>query len=137
MDRSGSKDCRRAGKLLENGETSTAPSAEAELARTLFMQRRWRDAAFGQDLFGEPAWDMLLTLFLAHEAGPPFTIYSLCSQTPVPLSTAHRWMLVLIGKSLLVRIGDPHDRRRSYVYLSAAGTRRTREFLRTVLRRTG
>ena len=101
------------------------------------MQRRWRDAAFGQDLFGEPAWDMLLTLFLAHEEGRHVTVSSLCSQTPVPVSTAHRWMLVLIGKGLLVRMGDPHDRRRSYVYLSADGTRRTREFLRTVLRRTG
>jgi DNA-binding MarR family transcriptional regulator len=101
------------------------------------MQRRQRDAAFGKELFGEPAWDMLLTLFLAHVEGRHVSVSSLCFETAVPATTAHRWMLALIGKGLLVRIGDPDDRRRSHVYLSADAARRTHKLLRDMLRSTG
>lgn len=82
---------------------------------------------------GEPAWDMLLTLFVAQAEGRHLPVSALCLATPVPVTTAHRWILVLTGSGLAVRIGDPEDGRRSYVYLFADGLRRTGRVLRDVL----
>ena len=39
------------------------------VAERLYAERRRRDAQFPPGLFGEPAWDLLLALFIAHEDG--------------------------------------------------------------------
>lgn len=41
------------------------PPAAIEEARRLYRLRRMRDAQFGAELFGEPAWDLLLDLYIA------------------------------------------------------------------------
>ena len=38
-------------------------------AERLYAERRRRDALFPPDLFGEPAWDLLLAMFTARERG--------------------------------------------------------------------
>ena len=59
-----------------NGETRSSArrgtgtvelSAEGRLARRLLEARRKREEMLGADLFRDPAWDILLDLFLAHE----------------------------------------------------------------------
>lgn len=42
-----------------------ASSDAVEEARRLYRLRRMRDAQFGTELFGEPAWDLLLDLYIA------------------------------------------------------------------------
>jgi hypothetical protein len=39
------------------------------VAERLYAERRRRDEHFPPGLFGEPAWDLLLALFIAHEDG--------------------------------------------------------------------
>jgi DNA-binding MarR family transcriptional regulator len=39
------------------------------VADRLYSERRKRDSLFPPGLFGEPAWDLLLALFVAHEDG--------------------------------------------------------------------
>lgn len=100
-------------------EAPVEPSAGAvRCARRLLAGRRLRNRTFGEDLFGEPAWEMLLILFIAHDERRHVTVSDLCAEVPVPTTTAHRWMLTLLGKKLLIRVDDPGDGRRSHVYLA-------------------
>jgi DNA-binding MarR family transcriptional regulator len=44
------------------------------VAERLYDERRRRDARFPPGLFGEPAWDLLLALFVAYEDGRDLTL---------------------------------------------------------------
>jgi len=44
------------------------------VAERLYEERRRRDAKFPPGLFGEPAWDLLLALFVAYEDGRDLTL---------------------------------------------------------------
>lgn len=50
------------------------------LARQAYALRRKRAAIFGNpELFGEPAWDILLDLYIAHAEAKPVSVSSACS----------------------------------------------------------
>jgi hypothetical protein len=89
-------------------------------ARQTYRDRRRRDAIFGDaDLFGEPAWDILLDLFIAAREGKRISITSACIGAAAPSTTALRWLNVLEREGLIERQGDARDMRRSYVRLTA------------------
>jgi hypothetical protein len=57
------------------------------------MLRRRRDgAAPVKGLFGEPAWDILLDLFIAHCRGDDLQVSSVCIEASVPSTTILRWI---------------------------------------------
>ncbi|MBY0521374.1 MAG: winged helix DNA-binding protein [Sphingomonas sp.] len=91
-----------------------------DLAAQVYAARRARDACFGADavLFGEPAWDILLELHSAQTTGRDTSITSACFASNVPNTTALRYLGNLEAHGLIVRRGDPGDRRRSVVSLS-------------------
>lgn len=95
------------------------PSAPTSLAQKFIGLRRQRDKIFGSGLFGEPAWDMLLDLFIAREKRwRPVSISSLCIASAVPQTTALRWIAVMVEQGLLIRDTDPFDGRRVFVRLA-------------------
>ena len=61
-----------------------------EAARQLYHSRRLRDRIFGSDLFADPAWDILLDLFIAQREDRKVTISSACAAASAPTSTAAR-----------------------------------------------
>lgn len=75
--------------------------------------RMRRNDLVGAPLFRDPAWDMLLELFVAHERGEELTITSLCYAAGVPLSTGTRQFQKLEQYGLATRHGDCKDTRRS------------------------
>ncbi len=89
-------------------------------ARTHLDARRARARFLPVDLFGEPAWDLLLDLFIAGEEGKPISITSACIASGVPSTTALRWIGVLDERGLISRDPDPEDGRRIYVSLTEA-----------------
>ncbi|WP_199797827.1 MarR family winged helix-turn-helix transcriptional regulator [Porphyrobacter sp. HT-58-2] len=92
------------------------------LARRAYALRRKRAAIFGNpDLFGEPAWDILLDLFIAHAEGKPVSVSSACIGSAAPATTGLRWLGVLADEGLVVREGDASDQRRVLVRLTATG----------------
>lgn len=92
------------------------------LARRAYALRRKRAAIFGNpDLFGEPAWDILLDLFIAHAEGKSVSVSSACIGSAAPATTGLRWLGVLADEGLVVREGDASDQRRVLVRLTAAG----------------
>ncbi|MBF9150198.1 MarR family transcriptional regulator [Novosphingobium jiangmenense] len=94
----------------------------ADLARSAYRDRRRRSNIFGDPtLFGEPAWDILLDLFIAAKERKRLPVTSACIGAAVPATTALRWLTVLEEKGLIVRENDLSDARRVFVRLSSDG----------------
>lgn len=81
------------------------------------------------DIFGEPAWDILLDLFIAHERRQPICLSDASLGAGVPLSTAQRWVKQLLDRGLLVRHSDGRDHRRVLVSLSEHAVKLMRSYL--------
>jgi hypothetical protein len=103
----------------QHGAQWTGPGqVSAERVRDVLRARRLRSRFFPDDLFADPAWDMLLDLFYAELAHHRVAVSSLCVAAAVPPTTALRWLNTLVKGGLVVRRGDPHDARRVFVELA-------------------
>lgn len=90
----------------------------AALVRRLIRLRRDRDRHLPAELFGDPAWDMLLDLTAARMEQVDVPVSSLCLAAAVPTTTALRWVRSLSEAGLFVRRTDPADARRAFITLS-------------------
>jgi DNA-binding MarR family transcriptional regulator len=95
-----------------------APAVSADTVRAVIRARRLRSRFFADDLFADPAWDMLLDLLQAEIAQLRVPVSSLCIAAAVPATTALRWLKTMTDKGLFVRRADPHDGRRVFVELA-------------------
>lgn len=105
-------------------KSPSARPARSKLAaaRRVYAMRRKRAAIFGNpDLFGEPAWDILLDLYIAHAEGKQVSVSSACIGSAAPPTTGLRWLGVLADEGLVVREADAGDNRRVLVRLTPAG----------------
>jgi hypothetical protein len=103
------------------------------LARHAYNLRRKRNAIFGNaDLFGEPAWDILLDLFIAQAEGKSVSVSSACIGSAAPATTGLRWLGLLADEGLVVRENDPEDNRRVMVRLTSSGTTAMERFFNEV-----
>jgi hypothetical protein len=103
------------------------------LARQAYNLRRKRAAIFGNaELFGEPAWDILLDLFIAQAEGKSVSVSSACIGSAAPATTGLRWLGVLADEGLVVRENDPEDHRRVMVRLTPSGTAAMERFFNEV-----
>src|SRR5690348_7283374 len=75
-------------------------------AKDIFHLRRVRTQRFGRAMFGEPAWDMLLSLYIGERQGCPQTITQLTGFSDVTLKVALRWVDHLFTEGLVVSEGD-------------------------------
>ena len=93
--------------------------AFAEMARAAYAKRRKRTTIFGDpELFGEPAWDILLDLYIAQVEEKSVSVSSACIGSASPPTTGLRWLGVLADQGLLEREHDPQDQRRVLVRLT-------------------
>lgn len=81
--------------------------------------RRLRAQLFGENLFADPAWDMLLDLAVARAQAKQVSVMALCHASGVPSTTALRWIRLLEEAGLVLREDDARDRRRSNIRLSS------------------
>lgn len=114
------------------------PAARSErrylaLARQAYALRRKRAAIFGNpELFGEPAWDILLDLYISHAESKSVSVSSACIGSAAPATTGLRWLGVLADEGLVVRENDPEDNRRVLVRLTAKGVTAMERFFDAV-----
>lgn len=92
-----------------------SPVSLPQFVARLRRLRMRRNELFGAPLFRDPAWDMLLELFVAHEGGRQVSVSSLCYASGVPLTTALRQIARLEKHGLIERRGDKADNRRCLV----------------------
>ncbi len=104
------------------GSARRSEKALLKAAKLTYNLRRSRSKLFKDDsLFGEPAWDILLDLFIADLKGVKLSITDACIGSAVPNTTALRWITILQQAELLTREGDPRDARRAYLTLTERG----------------
>jgi len=106
---------RQAAPAVPAGDT---PQVPADAVRQIIRARRLRGKFFEDDLFADPAWDMLLDLLQAEIAQLRVPVSSLCIAAAVPATTALRWLKTMTDKGIFVRRADPYDGRRVFVELS-------------------
>lgn len=120
-------------RLSADEQSGTGPELDPveslRLVREILRSRRRRNEIFGEDLFGEPAWDLLLELYAAEITQQRVSISSACIASAVPPTTALRWIEKLEKEGWIGREGDPLDRRRYWVFLKEQGIVAMRKYL--------
>jgi DNA-binding MarR family transcriptional regulator len=112
------------GETWGTGGSAAQPSTPRQtmpppqLVRQIIANRQARARFFDAELFGDPAWDMLLDLAAAHGEGAQVSVTSLCIAAAVPTTTALRWLTQMVESGLFIRVPDPADRRRAFIALS-------------------
>jgi DNA-binding MarR family transcriptional regulator len=91
--------------------------------------RRLRFRYFKRAMFGEPAWEILLTLYITEGAEGRQSIGRLADLIETPLSTTARWIDYLERERLVEREPHPTDKRVIYIRLLA----KARELLEAYL----
>jgi hypothetical protein len=117
-------------KPAASGEA--APPLNVEVVRSVIRARRLRARYFSEELFADPAWDMLLDLLQAELAQLRVPVSSLCIAAAVPATTALRWIKTMTEQGLFLRRADPHDGRRVFVELAPVASEAMRRYFADV-----
>ena len=112
--------------------TGDAPDIAIEDVRAVIRARRMRSRYFSEELFADPAWDMLLDLLQAEIAQLRVPVSSLCIAAAVPATTALRWLKSMTAQGIFLRRADPHDGRRVFVELSPHASQAMRRYFADV-----
>jgi hypothetical protein len=109
-------------KPSDSPEAGNRPANDSEasqlgaIARKVSADRHRRSEIAGtSDLFGEPAWDILLNLFIADCEGRRLSVNAVCADAGAPESTALRWITILEKRGMIVREDAPE---RAFIKLS-------------------
>jgi hypothetical protein len=120
----------------ERVQTARRPIAPAEVsaqsvaaARRMIRERLRRGQFFKTALFADPAWDMMLDIFIAEAEGRETPVMNLCLSSQVPETTTLRWVRTLEQAGIFVRQKDEHDQRRVLVRLSPAAAKAMASYL--------
>jgi DNA-binding MarR family transcriptional regulator len=108
------------------------PEVSVEMLRAIIRARRLRGRYFDEELFADPAWDMLLDLLYAEISNLRVPVSSLCIAAAVPATTALRWLKTMVLQGIFVRQADPHDGRRVFVELAPSSSEALRRYFADV-----
>lgn len=122
-----------------NFECRTAPGAAPDHAQQraharasaerLYAERRRRDDHFPDGLFGEPAWDLLLAMFMAREKGQPMILCRAYRAAKVSDTTGRRLLDRLEEEGLITRRQAPRSRKMRIVELTGDAVERLVAYL--------
>ena len=104
------------------------PQVSADTVRSVIRARRLRARYFQEEMFADPAWDMLLDLLQAELAQLRVPVSSLCIAAAVPATTGLRWLKTMTQQGMFVRRADPHDGRRVFVELAPQASQALRRY---------
>lgn len=105
-------------------------SATLNAAREVVEFRRRRNQRFAQEgVFEDPAWDILLAIFVDEGVGKQVPVSSACHASNVAVTTALRYINRLVEVGLIERQDDAVDKRRTLLKLTVTGHRKMCELL--------
>lgn len=118
-----------AGKLRSQPSAGEQPrlfwpesqGAMSKAVASILTLRNRRAKHLDASLFGEPAWDMLLTLFKAHLSRTDLTVEQVCRSGCPYESTARRWLAVLVDHGLVEVAREGRDELLRTVCLTEQG----------------
>lgn len=99
------------------------------VAEQLYSDRRRRDEQFPPGLFGEPAWDLLLALFAAHEEGRDLDLPAAYAAARVGPDDGPAVIDRLVAAGMVERGRARHDKRRHSVLLTEEAIKRLGDYL--------
>jgi DNA-binding MarR family transcriptional regulator len=106
------------GDAVPRPMPARVPEVSAQAVGAVIRARRKRSHYFPDDLFADPAWDILLELLHAEACQRRVSVSSLCLAAAVPATTALRWVKTMERQGFLTRRDDPCDGRRVFVELT-------------------
>ena len=122
-----------APRLMEQpAAAADLPQVSADTVRTVIRARRLRARYFDEEMFADPAWDMLLDLLQAELTQLRVPVSSLCIAASVPATTALRWLKTMTQQGIFERRADPHDGRRVFVELAPQASQALRRYFADV-----
>ena len=101
----------------------------AEIAAREYRARRSRERYFDRTLFGEPAWDILIDLFIQQSSGKTVSVTSAAIASQVPVTTALRHLAMLQRAGLVERMRSAADARVKLLRLTREGYTRVGSWL--------
>lgn len=104
------------------------PSGHLERAETILRVRAARERMLGRSALGEPAFDLLLRLYV-RSGQKEASLTGLANAAGVPYSSASRWVRYLADKGLVELRESSSDRRATGVQLASGGRALMDEFL--------
>ncbi|WP_152569478.1 MULTISPECIES: MarR family transcriptional regulator [Sphingomonas] len=92
-------------------------------ARSAMQRRQARKEHFAKAIIGEPAWDLLLILYVADGIGEAITVTEAADRARLASTSAKRWIEYLEKERLVHRRPHERDGRRIALSLSTKGRR--------------
>lgn len=109
---------RLVGQSAPTVDSGISEADSVALLETQFRMRRLRSRHLPGLALGEPAWDMLLDLSVAHFWRRETSVTSLCIAADVPSTTALRWISSMTKAGLIERRACQRDGRRSFLAIA-------------------
>ena len=110
---------KRVLESFEDGHSEPEAVRESDArklaARIMFETRKARSRLFPASMFSDPAWDMLIALYIADQAP---AAADLARSISASVTTTMRWIEILETHKLIVRERSPTDRRAHTIQLS-------------------
>lgn len=82
-------------------DDATQAAVLSDLAYSTYLTRRLRHEVFEPELFGEPAWDILLLLFSNSDRSGQLPISEVIRELQLTNTLVGRWLNVLEGHALI------------------------------------
>lgn len=124
VDEGGTARARRSG----GGDPDRTPPANTAVTATQLARARKeyeasqrRSSLLGPRMSAEPAWNILLDLFISGAANRTLSVSAVCIGARSPAATALRYLSLLQEAGLVERSQDTSDGRRSHVRLTTKG----------------
>ncbi len=124
--------------ISTSNEAKEGPRKDPErnltaIAENMYRFRRRRDSLmtsqFGADVFADPAWDIILDLYIQNSKNQDVCVTSACAAAMVPITTALRYITVLSDRGMIERSKNQKDGRSYLLRLSPEAVHIVEELL--------
>ena len=105
-------------RLVMINEPAANDLTAEKFVRAVIQARLDRQIQFPEELFSDPAWDILLGAYAAELGQLPLTLTGACIASNVPATSAYRWISTLEHHNLIERHPNAVVNRSSFVALT-------------------
>lgn len=103
------------------------------IARRLFEERQLRNQHLPlSDMFGEPAWDVLLFIFVSQAKGKGAKVDGLAIASRMPVTEALRWLERLEKREMVFAFRDEENSGEVFLRLTAKGHSAMSQYLHQI-----
>ena len=108
--------------MAEHVQRLMAATDAESLVDQILCARQLRSSIFGQGLFADPPWDIVLILYLAQLRNETVPLARLAEAASISANAVDRWLAVLDQQGLIERTRSVSDDREPQVELSQKGS---------------